>query len=179
MISYTYQKVNAQAMTKRLMQSFGLGDGAGQYSFDFKRFKTLKFASGGHVVGEGTGTSDSILAKLSNGEYVVKADAVRRVGVDFLNRVNSGDIYNMRIPLPKFATGGLIGKTGADSASKGMDLFTANIGNNVSTTIPLSVALVSSQEEAMTKFLNSRQGQKLLLDFNKNNGKLISRTLRL
>ncbi|MCH9837524.1 hypothetical protein K0U83_17810, partial [bacterium] len=47
------------------------------------------FASGGHVRGPGTGTSDSVPAWLSNGEYVVKAAAVSKYGLNFLDRVNT------------------------------------------------------------------------------------------
>lgn len=39
--------------------------------------KSAKFAEGGKVVGPGTGTSDSINAQLSNGEYVMTAKATR------------------------------------------------------------------------------------------------------
>lgn len=39
--------------------------------------KSAKFAEGGKVVGAGTGTSDSIPAMLSNGEYVMTARATR------------------------------------------------------------------------------------------------------
>jgi hypothetical protein len=45
-------------------------------------------AAGGHIRGPGTGTSDSILARLSNGEFVVNARSVSRLGVGFLNRLN-------------------------------------------------------------------------------------------
>jgi hypothetical protein len=38
------------------------------------------YASGGPVEGPGTNTSDSILAKLSNGEYVIPADMVKALG---------------------------------------------------------------------------------------------------
>lgn len=38
-------------------------------------------ARGGHVRGPGTGTSDSIPAMLSDGEFVIPADTVRKVGV--------------------------------------------------------------------------------------------------
>jgi len=48
----------------------------------------LQLASGGYVSGRGTGTSDSIPAMLSNGEYVIKASAVSTYGVDFLNALN-------------------------------------------------------------------------------------------
>lgn len=47
------------------------------------------FATGGLVTGPGNATSDSIRANLSNGEYVVKAAAVSRVGVGFLNALNN------------------------------------------------------------------------------------------
>lgn len=57
-------------------------------------------AGGGLISGPGSGTSDSILARVSHGEYVVKASSVRRVGVGFLDAVNAG--------LPGFADGGLV-----------------------------------------------------------------------
>ncbi len=60
------------------------------------------FASGGHVRGPGTSLSDSILARLSAGEFVVRAQAVRNYGLGFLERLNS-------LALPKFATGGPVG----------------------------------------------------------------------
>jgi hypothetical protein len=47
-----------------------------------------KFAGGGYVSGRGTGTSDSIPAMLSNGEFVIKSSAVGTYGVDFLNALN-------------------------------------------------------------------------------------------
>ena len=50
--------------------------------------KVKKFAVGGYVSGPGTSTSDSIPARLSAGEYVVRAAAVKRVGVAFLDAVN-------------------------------------------------------------------------------------------
>jgi hypothetical protein len=55
-----------------------------------------KFAAGGYVAGPGTGTSDSIPALLSNGEYVIRAAAVDRIGLGALDRLNHAD----RGPLP-------------------------------------------------------------------------------
>jgi hypothetical protein len=46
------------------------------------------YASGGFVSGPGTKTSDSIPAMLSNGEYVIQANAVARYGTDFMNSLN-------------------------------------------------------------------------------------------
>jgi hypothetical protein len=54
-----------------------------------------RFATGGLVTGPGTGTSDSIPALLSNREYVIRAAAVDRIGVDTLDRLNRAD----RIPV--------------------------------------------------------------------------------
>jgi lambda family phage tail tape measure protein len=58
-------------------------------------------ANGGYISGPGTGTSDSILARLSNGEYVMKAAAVDAYGTDLLDRMNN-------LQMPKFASGGAV-----------------------------------------------------------------------
>ena len=55
-------------------------------------------ATGGLVMGPGTGTSDDVPARLSNGEYVIRAAAVKQYGVQFLDALN----------LQRFATGGLV-----------------------------------------------------------------------
>ena len=54
-----------------------------------------KYASGGFVKGPGSGTSDSIPAMLSNGEYVINAGAVRSYGVDFMNSLNQMKVGQM------------------------------------------------------------------------------------
>lgn len=48
------------------------------------------FAQGGLVVGPGTGTSDSIPAMLSNGEFVINASSAKAIGYDTLEMLNSG-----------------------------------------------------------------------------------------
>lgn len=50
----------------------------------------LALAGGGYVSGAGTSTSDSVLARLSNGEYVMKAAAVRRHGIAAMDAINNG-----------------------------------------------------------------------------------------
>ena len=54
--------------------------------------KSAKFASGGKVVGAGTGTSDSVPAQLSNGEFVMTAAATRLFEplLQQMNRIGSG-----------------------------------------------------------------------------------------
>lgn len=51
-----------------------------------------KIATGGLVRGPGTSTSDSIPAMLSNGEFVVRAAAVKQVGVGYLSALNKGTL---------------------------------------------------------------------------------------
>lgn len=46
------------------------------------------FKNGGKVKGPGTGTSDSIKANLSNGEYVVKASSAKKIGDQALHEMN-------------------------------------------------------------------------------------------
>lgn len=58
------------------------------------------FASGGSVVGPGTGTSDSIPARLSNGEYVLNASAVKAIGQDRLDAMNAGQMPQSIVGVP-------------------------------------------------------------------------------
>lgn len=76
-------------------------------------------AAGGLLRGPGTGTSDSFLSWVSNGEFILRAAAVKRYGPSFLNALNS-----MR--LPKYATGGLVARSvpgGASPASAGAPIY--------------------------------------------------------
>lgn len=67
------------------------------------------YAGGGHVRGPGTGTSDSIPALLSNGEYVVRRKSVDKYGTSFLDAVNRGNYkYASGGLVQRFATGGQI-----------------------------------------------------------------------
>lgn len=59
-------------------------------------------AGGGFVEGPGSDTSDSIPAMLSDGEYVVRARSVRKLGTRALNYLNK---YG---ELPAFAAGGFV-----------------------------------------------------------------------
>lgn len=61
----------------------------------------LGFASGGAISGIGTSTSDSIPAMLSDGEFVLRAEAVNRIGVPTLNALNEGRIKH-------FSAGGVV-----------------------------------------------------------------------
>jgi TP901 family phage tail tape measure protein len=79
---------------------------------DMKQFEDTGKAQGGYIRGSGDSTSDSIPARLSNGEYVVKASSVARYGTSFLDGVNEQRFANggqVGNGVPKFGLGGFIG----------------------------------------------------------------------
>src|SRR4029077_7286848 len=65
------------------------------------------YARGGYVRGPGTGTSDSVLARLSAGEFVINSASVRRLGTSFLSGLN-GFAGGGLVGIPRFAAGGLV-----------------------------------------------------------------------
>lgn len=69
--------------------------------FGFKDGGAVEAATGGLIRGPGTATSDSIPARLSDGEFIVNAAATRR-NLDLLHAINRGEIA-------AFAAGGLAG----------------------------------------------------------------------
>lgn len=71
-----------------------------KYAPDYVKQAT-GYATGGKITGEGTGTSDSILARVSNGEYIVNARQTKKF-LPLLESINNGQ-------LPAYATGGYIG----------------------------------------------------------------------
>lgn len=116
------------------------------------------FATGGSVDGPGTGTSDSIPAMLSNGEYVLNAQAVDRLGVPFLNGLNTGRLRG-------FASGGLVGSGGAYNRPASV----ASSSSSTSNSITLNVSALDASSFA--DFL-ARGGMQVLkqatLDDNRN-----------
>jgi hypothetical protein len=83
------------------------------------------FAGGGHVRGPGSTTSDSIMAWLSDFEYVINARAVRHYGADLFSALNA-----MALPkdfMNRFAMGGLARSAGNRLASGGQ----VSSGNSV------------------------------------------------
>lgn len=78
---------------------------------------TQKYADGGRVQprgfvsGNGTGTSDSIKAHLSNGEYVLPADTVKAVGVQTLDALRAATHTPVKQEKEKAARGFFAGGT--------------------------------------------------------------------
>ena len=84
---------------------FGGGSGggsSGRLGFGLDEiFASL--ADGGMVSGPGSATSDSIPARLSNGEFVQPARAVAHYGAPFMEALRT-----LQFPRPRFAFGGLV-----------------------------------------------------------------------
>ena len=135
------------------------------------------FATGGYISGRGTGTSDSIPAMLSNGEFVIKASSVKKYGTNFLNAVNDGSFSRIPVRVPKFADGGIVNE-GIENTARSMNDFAKNIGTNVSTTNKINLALVRNEDEAMEHFMRSGAGQRAMLDFTRKNASFIGKITR-
>lgn len=132
--------------------------GGGGFAARWSKAFGKGLASGGSVDGPGTGTSDSIPAMLSNGEYVLNAQAVDRLGVPFLNGLNTGRLRG-------FASGGLVGSGGAYNRPASV----ASSSSSTSNSITLNVSALDASSFA--DFL-ARGGMQVLkqatLDDNRN-----------
>lgn len=132
--------------------------GGGGFAARWKGAFGKAFASGGSVAGPGTGTSDSVPAMLSNGEYVLNAQAVDRLGVPFLNGLNTGRLRG-------FASGGLVGSGGAYNRP-------ASVGSSSSSTSNSITLNVSALDASSFADFLARGGMQVLkqatLDDNRN-----------
>lgn len=78
-------------------------------------------ATGGKVTGPGSGTSDSIPAMLSNGEFVINAKATRQHR-QLLEAINSGRV-------PAFAAGGMVGGSLSSTYAPSLAINVQGSGN--------------------------------------------------
>ncbi len=126
--------------------------------------KVKKFAGGGLVSGPGTSTSDSIPARLSAGEYVLRAEVVRRVGVDFLHALNGG-LSGPRWSGPRlaFADGGVVPEIApAPAAAPSQAVRIVNV----------------IDPDMAADYLNSAAGEKTILNVLSRNGSAVRELLR-
>ena len=128
---------------------------------------TQGHAIGGYITGPGTGTSDSIPARLSNGEFVIRSEAVKRYGTNFLNAVNDGTFARIYTEVPRFAEGGLVKEATNNVGNNMAKSMGGVIGQHISNTATFNVALVRDEQEAMASFMRSSHGQRIMLDFSK------------
>lgn len=91
-------------------------------------FRRRSGQAGGRISGPGNGTSDSIPAMLSNGEYVIRAASVAKFGESFMAAINAGFLPAM----PRFAAGGLAAFAGpAPAASSSNAAENVNLNFNI------------------------------------------------
>ena len=81
-------------------------------------------AAGGKITGPGTGTSDSILSWLSNGEFVIDAFTTRFFGSSFFSNLQLFARSGRKPKIPAFAAGGPVG---AAAAAGGRDVVDVNL----------------------------------------------------
>lgn len=119
-----------------VMKSLGIGvaasgggsSGGGSGRLNGPSVPTMDLAEGGFVSGPGTGTSDSIPARLSNGEFVMTAKAVKKYGSNFFDNLNSaarGGVPASYRDFGHFADGGLV-----PSASQAPQVVIENKGSD-------------------------------------------------
>lgn len=147
------QQMLAQMLAVKAMNAVMGMFGGGGGGASFGGFPASAYATGGYIAGPGTGTSDSIPAWLSNGEFVVRAAAVNAVGLDALHEINRRG----RLPAPRvsaahpgavarYADGGLVGS-----------LADATGGGSTQLSIGLDDGLI-------LKKLSSPEGQRVLVE---------------
>nr|DAX88946.1 MAG TPA: Tail tape measure [Bacteriophage sp.] len=112
---------------------------------------SVGFAKGGHVVGEGTGTSDSILARLSNNEFVMTSRTVDHYGVGFMNALNQRRF-------PKFANGGHVG-----GKSDSYDGLFSGGGASTNNEVSITINIDKNGNESVTAEQKEAQGKELAL----------------
>jgi hypothetical protein len=157
-------RIAAQKIAEGLFGSMTKGGGGGLGGLISGLFQSAGFASGGYVTGPGTGTSDSIPARLSAGEYVLRADAVRRVGIEFLHALNGG-LFMPRWSGQRlaFADGGLVPAVSPAPAAAPSQ----------------SVRIVNVIDPGMAAdYLNSAAGEKTILNVLSRNGSAVRELLR-
>ncbi|RWB09007.1 MAG: hypothetical protein EOQ39_03665 [Mesorhizobium sp.] len=123
LVDSVLSKIKSAIAYAKQLTGLGGGDSGGGGS-------TRGFARGGYLgSGPGTSTSDSILARLSVGEFVINAKIVKRLGAGFFTALNAGvmpnieafrgvakgfsvggmaDHFNRSMSIPRFATGGSV-----------------------------------------------------------------------
>ncbi|MFW2173767.1 tape measure protein [Acinetobacter guillouiae] len=111
------------------------------------------FATGGHITGKGTGTSDDIPIMASNGEFMMRQYAASKIGLVALNYMNqTGEIPFQReylgmkshylgstqpdLNVQKFKDGGLVGVSRINNADVERSQFDSIRQRNAGTNVP-------------------------------------------
>lgn len=98
-------------------------------------FAGLAFADGGRV--PGAGNTDSVNAKVMPGEFIIRKDAARAIGIDQLERLNQADSW------PKFAAGGPVGFVPPSASPIGVPVIDPPRGGDGGSTDALLAELIA------------------------------------
>ena len=120
--------------------------------------KMLFKAEGGLIEGSGSTTGDSRLAALSPGEYVIRASAVRKLGVGYLDALNNISAKRPSGILPpisrvgrRFAEGGYVENGGYTPKT-----VTTNEGNNGGGNVVFNMTFQSLNPEAGAEMMKEQ-----------------------
>jgi len=159
----------------------GAGAAAGGGGF-MSSVMASRFADGGHVLGPGTTTSDSIPAWLSNYEYVVRAAVVTQPGMlDHLNALNTHGLAALDAYRIGYSTGGLAGVPAPALPSPGLGTpRLAEPSKSAGTTFKNSVNLhLALTEEEIAARAWGTPGQDHFMVFLQRNGAQVRQVLGL
>lgn len=132
--------IMSQVISKFLEIGINSAFGGG---FGFAGGGVVRAATGGYISGAGTGTSDSIPAMLSNGEFVINAAATRKFG-PLLSAINSGRFG-------KFASGGAVLSSRSPSYSMPSSSYSPVGGNGAGVMININAVDSQGVIEALSK----------------------------
>jgi TP901 family phage tail tape measure protein len=114
------------------------------YGTGMEYFKTLKFATGGRI--SGNGSRDSIAAQLTPGEYVIRKSAVNKYGAAMFDKINMGSFEMPRYNIPR--------TTSVNARPSNVSTTVAPVYNSYSINVPVNNPGASAEEIAhvvMTK----------------------------
>jgi hypothetical protein len=133
MVTNFMQAIGRMALRAAAFQAFGAAAGV----------PAVGFASGGFVSGPGSATSDSIPARLSNGEFVVRAAAVQKYGLGLMSAING-----LNYPRKGFASGGPVQAEPSSQSVSVVNVF---------------------DDRELERYLMSRRGERVIMNVMRRN----------
>lgn len=165
----------ATSLATAIMTASSAGGASNAFSAGLKGLG-MGFAEGGHVIGPGTKTSDSIMTRLSNGEFVMRAAAVDQFGVGFFDALNNG-------LLPGFSEGGLVSApnfTQYSAPSLPSSVAESQGGTSASASpVNLQQKLIIDPNEVLSAAMNTPAGERTLMTFITSNKDTLRQALRV